>query len=190
MRGHRMKSFTLIELIMVIMVVAVLAAIAGSFFVPMMDMLFYVPSQTSVEFTANELMKILIDGDAQAKGLYDAAAVTAATAMRVDFTTEDGDAVYYRWNSGNDKIYRSINAGVEALIPYHYAGNSYVEGRDTASIIFTYYDASNNAITSPVAAPGDIEWIRMDLTILTGTGKAKKQHGSLDVSTAVDVRAY
>lgn len=184
------KAFTLIELVLVIAVIGVLAVAAGTFFIPMMNMLFYVPSQSSMELTANELIKILMDGNAWARGLSDAAAITAATAIRVDFTTSDGDTVYYRWESTENKIYRSINAGAEALIPYKYSGDSQVKGKNTEAIIFTYYDSSNSEISSPVGTPANIEWIRMDLTILTGTGKAEKQHGRMDISTAVDVKTF
>lgn len=188
--GRRIRSFTLIELIVVIAMASILSFAGGAFFIPMFNMFFYVPSQSSAEVTANELIKILMDGDAQAKGLSDAAAVTAAAAARVDFSTCDGNAVYYRWDSTAKKIYRSINGGAEGLIPYVYSGNSYVIGKDTETTIFTYYDSSNSEISSPVGTPANIEWIRMDLTVLNGTGKVERQHGRLDISTAVDVKTF
>ncbi|MFC1806983.1 type II secretion system protein [Candidatus Omnitrophota bacterium] len=184
------RSFTLIEAIMTITIIGVLAVSAGSFFIPMMNMLFYLPSQISVAQMSHHLVDIIMEGDNQAGGLRYAISITSADEDEIEFVTQDNDTVVYRWDSGDERLYRNINGAGETLAPYTYYGDIIAKGSSSDSQIFRYYDSSASVISAPVATPDNIESIRIGVLIQSGTGNLSDNEGSMEILTGVDIKQY
>jgi len=184
------KSFSLVELIIVIVVLSILAAGLYSFFIPILNLFFHLPQDLQIKYFSGELTSAIIDGDNLAKGLAFAKVITAATAIQVDYTDQDDNALVIRYDTAADSFYRNINAGGEALIPVQFSGDVKVKGTTSANVAFNYYDSSGVVISSPVADVTTIESIEMDLTIYTGTGEVKDFQSRLDIKTGVDIKQF
>jgi len=188
----RIKAFSLIELIITILVLIVIGSASVAFFVPMMNIFFYSPSQLMVDQTAQELLNVIVEGDNRAKGLRYSKHISAADEDTITFVNSDDDTIIYRWDATDEIVYRNINGAGDEAIPAKYFGTITVRGRTSDSQIFLYYDSSASTINVPVASPNldSIEAIRMDLTIEAGTGNVKANQGRIDVRTGIDIKQY
>lgn len=183
-------AFTLIELIMVMVLLGIISVSAAVFFIPMVNLFFYLPSQLMVEQTAQALIDIIIEGDRDADGLNYATSISSADEDELTFTTADGDKVNYRWDAAAQRVYREINSQGENPIPYSYYGEIVVKGASSDSEIFQYYNSSASKITTPVSNPGSIESIRINLIIQAGGGNIKANQGKIEINTGVDIKQY
>jgi len=174
------KGFTLVELIMVIAVIAVLAASSSWIMAYTVKNSVFIPNQLGMDKLAKDALDIMIDGDAQAKGLRFSRIITALAANRVDFIDGDGKTVYFRLDSGTNKLYRSINGGVEANIP-SYSSLSGLNLSGKSGSLFTYYDLAN-AVT---ANPAGVRRILMILIAKSGTGLYNDWEGQSEQASSV-----
>ena len=192
------KAATIIELVVTILILTIIGSASVAFFVPVANILFYSPSQLMVDQTAQELISILVEGDNQAKGLRFTKSISVdADEDDITFTTWDGDKVKYRWDATEKRIYRKINRQGEALVPasYYlvpasYYGDITVIGQSSDAEIFQYYDVSASKLSVPVSDETNIEAIRMDLTLVAGSGIVKEHKGRIDVKSGVDIKQF
>ena len=185
------KAATFIELVVTILILTIIGSASVAFFVPVANILFYSPSQLMVDQTAQELISILVEGDNQAKGLRFTKSISVdADEDDITFTTWDGDKVKYRWDATEKRIYRNINDQGEALVPASYYGDITVTGQSSDPEIFQYYDASASKLSVPVSDETNIEAIRMDLTLVAGSGIVKEHKGRIDVKSGVDIKQF
>ncbi|MDP8297523.1 MAG: hypothetical protein RAP41_05010 [Candidatus Orphnella occulta] len=185
------KAATIIELVVTILILTIIGSASVAFFVPVANILFYSPSQLMVDQTAQELISILVEGDNQAKGLRFTKSISVdADEDDITFTTWDGDKVKYRWDATEKRIYRNINDQGEALVPASYYGDITVTGQSSDPEIFQYYDASASKLSVPVSDETNIEAIRMDLTLVAGSGIVKEHKGRIDVKSGVDIKQF
>ena len=191
------KAATFIELIVTMLILTIIGSASVAFFVPVANILFYSPSQLMVDQTAQELISILVEGDNQAKGLRFTKSITIADKDYIIFETWDNDIVQYKWDATEKRIYRKINRQGEALVPasYYlvpasYYGDITVIGQSSDAEIFQYYDVSASKLSVPVSDETDIEAIRMDLTLVAGSGIVKEHKGRIDVKSGVDIKQF
>jgi len=191
------KAATIIELVVTILILTIIGSASVAFFVPVANILFYSPSQLMVDQTAQELISILVEGDNQAKGLRFTKSITIADKDYIIFETWDNDIVQYKWDATEKRIYRKINRQGEALVPasYYlvpasYYGDITVIGQSSDAEIFQYYDVSASKLSVPVSDETDIEAIRMDLTLVAGSGIVKEHKGRIDVKSGVDIKQF
>jgi len=184
------KAATFIELIVTMLILTIIGSASVAFFVPVANILFYSPSQLMVDQTAQELISILVEGDNQAKGLRFTKSITSADEDDITFVTWDDDTVKYRWDVTEERIYRDINSQGEVLVPASYYGDITVTGQSSDAEIFQYYDASASKLAVPVSDETDIEAIRMNLTLVAGSGIVKEHKGRIDVKSGVDIKQF
>jgi len=184
------KAATFIELVVTILILTIIGSASVAFFAPIVNILFYSPSQLMVDQTAQELISILVEGDSQAKGLRFTKSITSADEDDITFITWDDDTVRYRWDATEKRIYRDINSQGEMLVPASYYGDITVTGQSSDVEIFQYYDASVSKLSVPVSDETDIEAIRMNLTLVAGSGSVKEHKGRIDVKSGVDIKQF
>ncbi len=184
------KAATFIELVVTILILTIIGSASVAFFVPIANILFYSPSQIMVDQTAQELTSILIEGDNQAKGLRFTKSITSADEDDITFVTWDDDTVRYRWDATAERVYRDINSQGELFVPASYYGDITVTGQSSDAEIFQYYDASASKLSVPVSDETDVEAIRMNLTLVAGSGSVKEHKGRIDVKSGVDIKQF
>jgi len=188
----RKNGYTLVELIMVIVAVSVMAIGAVAFFIPMANLFFASPKQTAVEFMGQEILDLTIDGDAAAGGLKYSKLITAANATQVDYTDADGKTVVIRWDNTALKFYRNIDSVGEVSLPIRYTAGVKVQGKDTANIIFRFFDLAGAEIASPVEAGSlpAIKRIKIGMVLYTGNGLIKNFEGKANLTSGIEIKTY
>jgi len=177
------KGFTLIELIMVVAIIAILAASSSFIMAYTVKNSVFIPNQLGMDKLARDAIDIMVDGDAQAKGLRFSRAISTIAANRVDFIDGDGKTVYFRLDTGTNKLYRSINGGLEVNIP-SYSSVSGLNLSGKSGTLFTYYDAVN-AVTAVAA---NVRRIQIILIAKSGTGLYNDWQGQSEQATSVAVK--
>jgi len=177
------KAFTLIELIMVIAIIGILSVTGAWIMTYFVRNSVYIPNQLNTDMVASDALKIVVEGDSNAKGLRFSQAVASITDNnQFTFTNQDGQSIRYRLDTGTSRLYRSINAGAEAQIPYYAGGNVSIAGQ--AGAIFTYYD-TNEAVTAVAA---NVRRIAINLIASTGSGSYNDWQGQSTQSTSIAVK--
>ena len=175
------KAFTFIELIMVIAIIGILSVSGAWIMTYFVQNSVYIPNQLNTDMVANEALKIMVEGDSAAKGLRFCQAVNTITSNnQFTFTNQAGQAIVYTLNTGTGILYRSINGGANAQIPY-YPGVS-ITGQSGS--LFTYYDASE-AVTAVAA---NVRRIAINLIASTGSGSYNDWQGQSTQSTSIAVK--
>jgi hypothetical protein len=65
-----------------------------------------------------------------------------------------------------------------------------VQGKTAPTTVFTYYKSDGSAWVSGTDALSTIKRAQVDINITTGTGSFASYQGSLDMSTAVEIKQY
>ena len=182
--GYKIKrGFTLIELIMVMVIITVIAS-AGSFLMTyLVRSSVFVPSQLNMDMLAADALDIMIEGDSQAKGLRSSRNITNIQSNEVTFNNQDNQSIRYRL-VGN-KLYRSVNGGADALIPYYIpAAGVTVAGKD--GTLFTYFDGSD----ATTAVADNVRRIEVALIASSGSGLADDWEGRSEQSSSIAVKKF
>lgn len=178
------KAFTLIELLMTMIVVSILATGGAYFLKHFIQEIIYAPRQMNAEMTAENIFDCLIEGDAVAKGLRFNKIINSLSDNQITFINQDSQAIVYRYDTGLNKIYRSINGAAESQIP------SVIPLEINLSLIsnklFLYYDA-NEALT---AVPANVRRISINLIVKTGNGLFDSWEGYSSHKSSVAVNKY
>ena len=178
------NAFTLIELIMVIAIIGVLSVSGAWLMVYFVRNSAYIPNQLNTDMAASDALKIMIEGDSQAKGLRFSRLISAIPSNnQITFTNQDGQSISYRLDTGTNSLYRSISGGAEAQIPYYATGVS-ITGK--SGTLFTYYDV-NEAVTAVAA---NVRRIAIDLIVKTGSGSYNDWQGQSGQGSSIAVDKY
>ncbi|MFA5260845.1 MAG: type II secretion system protein [Candidatus Omnitrophota bacterium] len=184
MEYNRVNGFTLIELIMVIVIVGILSVPAAYIMVHFVQNTVYLPSQMNTDMILERIEEVLIEGDATAKGLRFSRAMSSIADNDLTFINQDGDTVRYRLDTGNGRVYRSIDGGTEYLVPYYLPSGVTAGGLSGA--LFTYYDSAETVTT----AAADVRWITVGLTVQDGAGQVEQWEGRSEGTSAVYVPRF
>ena len=182
----RKRAFTLIELVMIIAIISVLSVIGGIFMARFIQSSMFIPNQLNMNMIASNALDIMIEGDSQARGMRFLRSVTLAGNNQVTFNNQNSHAISYRLDVPTNRLYRSIDAAIERLIPYYVPPGADVVGNGAGGRLFTYYD--ENDILTAVAA--DVRRVRIDLIVRTGTGSYADWEGETEQSSSVAVHRF
>lgn len=178
-----LKGFTLIELVTVISIITILAGSGAWLMAHTIKNSVFIPNQLNMDKLANDVLDIMIEGDAQAKGLRFARVISAIAVNQVTFTNQDSIVIIYRWDTGLNKFYRKVGAAAEAIIPSYFSNTTGVTLSGKSGTLFTYYDA-NEAVTATAA---NVRRIRMILIAKTGTGLYNDWQGQSEQASSVSM---
>jgi len=181
----RSRAFSLIEFIVVMAIIITLSTSGAFILLYVVQSSTFIPNQMNMDMMAADAMNIMIEGDVQAKGLRFSRSINTIQPYQVIFQNQDGQTISYRMDTATDKLYRSIDGGAEALMPY-YIPLSGVSLTGQSGKLFSYYD-SNELITG---IPANVGRIGITLTTMTGNGSFDQWQGRVDVASAVFVRAF
>jgi len=181
---RRRAGFTLIELIMVILIVAILSVSGAFLMVYLVQNSVFIPNKLNTDMLAAQALDIMVEGDSVAKGIRFSKSIISISGNQVVFNNQDGQAITLRLDSVANKLYRSVNGGAEALIPY-YAGTG-VNITGQSGKLFTYHGANE----SETSLPADVRRIRIDLAAMTGSGSFDDWQGRTTAATSVAVHKF
>lgn len=179
-----MKGFTLIEAIMVMAIISILSVAGVWLMVYLVQNSVFIPNQLNMDMVASEALRIMIEGDSQAKGLRFSKSITAVANNQVTFNNQDSQSIRYRLDTSTNKLYRAINAGAEKVIPYYLTTGINVTGINNR--LFTYYDANEIETTSPA----NVRRIGLGLIAKTGSGLYADWEGQSQQSSAIALKKF
>lgn len=186
-RRNSHRGFTLIELMMVALIVGLLALPGGYLMLYMIKNSTFIPSKLNMDMLTSDALNIMIEGDAQAKGLRFSRLISNIQDYEVTFLNQNNQTIRYRLETTliPRLLYRSINGGAETLIPY-YAPAAGVTMSGKSNKLFTYYDAAETVTTNPA----NVRWITLTLISQEGSGSYANWQGQSDQTSAVAVNRY
>lgn len=167
------RSFTLVETIMVIMVIGILAGAGSWFFLHFMDTFFSLPDKLQAGAVMSSILDAVCEGDGQAGGARFSNQISESLNNRMRFIDQDGKDVIIELNNG--KVYRTIDAGTAALVPYYMPASWTLSGKDAA--LFKYYDDSDTITTASSLVK------RVEVFLVANTTELTKE-----VKTSVRIR--
>lgn len=173
---------TLIEVIMVMLIIAVLASAGSCLLVYMVRNGVFIPNQLHADMLASDALDIMIEGDAQVKGLRFNKGLTNILNYRMTFINQDGQRIRYRLDTAAKRIYRSIDGGGDVVFPY-YAGQGSLNLTGQGNTLFSYYDQNGNSTTTP----SQVRKISISLIARTGNGSQNEWQGERGLSSAIAV---
>lgn len=182
--GYKIKrGFTLIELVMVMVIIGIIA-LPGSFLMQyLVQSSVFIPKQLNMDMLAADALDIMLEGDSQAKGLRFSRNMTNIQSNDITFNNQDNQSIRYRL-VGN-KLYRSINGGADALIPYYIPATGVtMAGKNGA--LFTYFDG-NEAVA---AMADNVRRVEMVLMATSGSGMAADWEGRSEQASSVAVKKF
>ena len=177
------KGFTLIEIIMVIAIIGILSGAGAWLMANTVKNSVFIPNQLNMDKLAKDALDIMIEGDAQAKGLRFARVISGNTVNQVTFINQDGITIIYRWDTGLNKLYRKIGAAAEAIMPGYVSSLASVTLSGKSGTLFTYYNANEGA----PATAADVRRISMILIAKTGTGLYNDWEGQSEQASSVSI---
>ena len=119
----RHNGFTLIELVMTIAIIGIVSAGGAYMLINLVQSAVYIPSQLNMDMIASKALDIMIKGDEQARGLRFSRQITDIQPYRITFNNQDDQVIQYSLNTAENKLYRSIDGGPDAYVPYFASSN-------------------------------------------------------------------
>lgn len=181
---NKRKAFTLIELIMVIVIIGILSVSGAYLLSAVLQNSSYVPSQLNTDMIAADALDIMIEGDAQARGLRFSKDISNIQDNEITFKNQDDVTIRYHLDIADNKLYRSINGGPDELIPYYVPAGVELLGENNR--VFTYLDANENETIDP----NTVKMVRINFLTWSGDGQFEKWEGLSQLASAVTVKRY
>lgn len=178
------RGFTLIEAVMVIAIIGILSVSGAYLMLYLIQNSVFIPNKMNMDMVAGEALDIMIEGDSLAKGLRFSRSVTNSTANQVSFINQDNQAIVYRLDTSANKLYRSISAAPEVLLPYYASGGINISGKSGS--LFTYYDANENLTSEPA----NVRRVKLNLIASTGSGNYTDWEGRSEALSAVAIKKF
>ncbi len=182
--GYKHKrGFTLIELIMVMSIIGVIA-LPGAFLMSyLVRSSVFIPRQLNMDMLAADALDIMINGDSQGKGLRSSKNITNIQSNQITFNNQDNQSIRYRLVS--NKLYRSINGGADALIPYYIPATGVTIAGKNGNL-FTYFDGAEAA----AVIADNVRRVEMALIATSGSGLTADWQGRSDQASSVAVKKF
>lgn len=182
-KNRGMAGFTLIELVMVMVIIGIISLVGAWIMLYFIQNAVFVPNQLNTDMAVSDAMRIMIEGDAQAKGFRFSQSVTSITGTNdITFVNQDSQSIRY-YLSGST-LYRSIAGGAGVAIPYYTSSGITMSAK--SGTLFTFYDASE--IATNTAA--NIRRIVIGLIGQTGSGTYANWQGSSSQMSSVAVDKF
>ncbi len=178
------RAFTLIELVMTMAIIGVFSLTGSYIMAHAVQAGIYLPNKLGADMLAQDALNILIDGDAQAKGLRFSRQITSLADNDITFINQDGYSIRYRWDPASNTICRTVGAGSQVKLVYYLSGAMSLSGSNNK--IFSYYDSSGTATLNPA----DVRRVQLAVTAKTGTGAFSDWQGYAELTSAVAVPKY
>jgi len=189
--AKRRRGVTLVELVVTMTTISVIALAVGTVIIYLWQEFLYIPRQLTVTQAGAAMLEEMIEGSASSQGLRFANRITAATPSRVVYTygypvSSDSHTVTLRWDSATGGIYRSVDTGSEARVPY-YAASVKVLSKTVPAGIFLLYKDNGVPWTAGTDLPASIRRIKVNLTVVTGSGAFSAYEGSITLTSGVEI---
>ncbi|HBO96905.1 MAG TPA: hypothetical protein DD648_02560, partial [Candidatus Omnitrophica bacterium] len=114
--------------------------------------------------------------------------ITNVLPNEVSFNNQDNVLIRYRL-VGN-KLYRSVNGGADALIPYYIPATGVTVTGKSGSL-FTYYDDATDGTAEVVTATAaDVRRIEISLIVVSGSGLSADWEGRSEQSSSIAVKKF
>ncbi|MBL7151291.1 MAG: type II secretion system protein [Candidatus Omnitrophica bacterium] len=178
------RGFTLIETVMVIAIIGVLSASGAFILVNILQQTIFMPNQLNMNMVAAQALDTMIEGEAVARGLRFSKSISSVGADQVVFNNQDDQSISYRLDTGTAKLYRSVDGGAEALIPY-YAGTG-INLSGAGGQLFSYYDSAE----ASTSTPADVRRVKINLVAMTGSGSYSDLEGKSEQASSVAVHKF
>lgn len=200
-RFKNKKGTTLIEAIMLIVTLGIIGVTVVGVIIFFVQLFLYSPRQLDTQKIGQELTNIMVEGNQDIRGIRYARSVIDASSQQFSYqygypTTEDGQAVRFRWNPEDKHIYRSTSSdngatwSTENVIPYYMPSTVIIDGKDTPSVIFTYKKANNVDWVSGVDVVSSIRRMIISINLKTGTGSFSAFQGSSNITSSVEIKGF
>lgn len=188
----KIKGFTIIEAITATLVVAILAASGAWIFSFLIRNSIFLPNQLNTDMIAADTIRMIAEGDEQAMGLHFSKAICRCDSDDIVYLDQNDNYVRI-WVDGNNlKIYRSIDNGADALIPYYisdgislhgFSGTDY-EGSTQSLFEYFHVDRDTGVVDTP-ATCSEIDWITINVVARVGSGSIAELLAKSVQSTSV-----
>lgn len=169
---------------MVVAIIGILAASGSTLMAYLVQNFVYLPNQMNTDMAASDAEKIMIEGDATARGLRFSRVLSSIADNQLAFVNQDGQSITLRLDTASGQLYRSVASGPESAIPYYASSGVTFSGKSNK--LFTYYD-SNEAVT---ATASSVRRVKLALIAKTGTGAYADWQGQSEIASAVAVPRY
>ena len=102
----RRKGYTLVELTLVIVLLGIIASLGAAFFVPIVRLYFFTPTELRNEYVANRIVETIIEGDSEIKGLRIIKNIVSASDASISYVDADNVSASITWNSGCNRTHK------------------------------------------------------------------------------------
>jgi len=174
---------------MAMLIITVLAASGAWLMLYFIQSSIFIPNQLNMNMLASDALRIMIEGDSRAEGLRFSRAITTANPYQVNFSYRDSGnlshSVYYRLDTVTtpNKLYRSIDSGAEANLPYYSSGTGITMSGQSGKV-FSYYNATEAATSTPA----NVRRVEIILSAKSGSGLFSDWQGSSVQNSSVAVK--
>lgn len=188
---------------MVSIVIAVIGVTLVGVIIFFVQLFIFSPRQLDTQKIGLELEDIMLEGNQAVRGIRFTRSVIDASSAQFSYlygypAPTDGQAVRFRWNPADKKIYRSTSAdqgltwSAEEIIPYYLANNTSIsiDGKDTAGVIFTYKKADDTNWVSGTDPLTGIRRIIISISVQTAGGQFGGLQGSSSVTAGTEIKGF
>ena len=169
------------------MVMAIIGILAGCGSYLMFNLIrnaVFIPNKLNTDMLAQDALDIMIEGDAQAKGLRFSRSVASIQPYNLTFNNQENQTIRYRLDTVTVKLYRSINNNPDRLIPYYLRTGINITGLNNT--LFRYYDAAEIETLNP----NNVRRIKINLVAKTGTGSYADWQGQSEQLSSIALKKY
>ncbi|MFC1674544.1 hypothetical protein ACFL1K_01425 [Candidatus Omnitrophota bacterium] len=195
------KGATLIELIIMILVLAIIGATISGTVLYFAQLFMYGPRKLDTQKIAQELANIIIEGDENVRGARYSRQVLDADATQYSYTygypaVANQLSVRFRWDATDKHIYRSTSTdggsswSSGSVVPYYMPSSITIDGKDAASVIFTYKRADDSDWTPGVDPLTAIRRLILGISFTSGTGSFSNFEGFTDITSSVEIKGF
>jgi len=203
MQIENKNGVTLVELVILILVVTIIGATMAGVVLHFVQLFIYSPRQLDTQKLAQEITWTMIEGNPDVRGMRftRSSSIIDASATQFSYTygyptAANQLSVRFRWDSDDKHIYRSTSTdggstwSAESVIPYYMPSAVSIDGKDTASVIFTYKKAGDADWVSGTDALNTIRRAIISINLATGSGDFADFQASYDFTTSVEVKGF
>lgn len=195
------NGVTLVESVITLVIVAIIGATIAGAVIFFVQLFMYSPRQLDTQKIGQEIAQTIIEGTSNARGIRYARNILDASSTQVSYTygyptNDERIAVRFRWDSATKHFHRSLSSdggatwSAESLFPYYISNATTIDGKDTASVIFTYKKANDANWVSGTDAPSTIRRVIISINLKTGGGSFSSFEGSKNFTCSAEIKGF